>query len=338
MHLPKRLACMLVTFCFASGLFAASAETPPAIHIVFTEDNSGPLVPVLRMQYEQCAQLHRLYRDIAQRNPAALDKIDKPDSWVVNMPLAPEPDWARLKVGVFQGEEWFFGEKYAHVLEKKRYEFSRDGRCRLIETEEVRIEKDNARYRYRITLKDRSNSAASLPGAGNPPRYLRYRMRKVQRSDSPVYIEQQLDAEMREFADDPAAARSMEGLFTNPNGGLLPGASRGPDMHTIEDMKQALQLQIDWSSPVGEIPHSNDENVVAGQHCDIVSSGRANTRIWYWSKAHTYPSSQERSIVLKSEVNFGGKKVMEATRFELLERLDDAVFEPEPGLLQAATR
>lgn len=312
------------------------AETsPPAISIEFRIDRSDMLIPNLRMQYQQCVNTKRMYQTIRQQGIAwAAASRDLPAGYQVNGAADPEPDWAKRAVGIHREQEFFFGDKYAHISFMKEYSFSEDGHCRLQEKESVSMEKDNGTYRYQITLSDRI-PASALPGSGNVPLYQQYRKRGIRRHESQIVIRNKAAGALSALRGDPALATAINRLLADPSTSRTPGTTPHASRRGVDSLSNSFQISVDRWSPPNPLPRGNDKHLVLGQPCDIISSGSLAERNWYWHRMHYYPGPLERPIILKSEVNFGGNtSIKEATKFKVSTTLDPVLFEPAPDLLK----
>ncbi len=328
---------LLLHFLFAFSSYAGS-PTPiiPAISIEYLDDQSAALIPLLKSQYGLCVSEKRMYQSI-QSQGIAWDaaKKDLPPGYFVGGNPQPEPDWIKEKVGIFTEKQYLFGDKYAQYVYRIKYTFSNDGRCRLLKTESLKIEKDDGVYRYMITLSEKIQAGAT-PGSGGPTLSSQYKYKQVRRMDSRALSNRQATANLAPLKNDPAFAALISQALSDSTVSRTPGTKRQANQHTIDLMDKAFQISVSKAN-IGSLPLANDEHIVLGQPCDIVSSKTFPGRAWYWQPMHTYPGPVDRNIILKTEsTTFGAANisVKEAIRFEVKSSLDDAIFVPEPDLLR----
>lgn len=341
-----------IHFCFAwlavlpvAGLASdaqgVSESALPAIYIERKIDRSKTFIPKLKMQYEWCVTQKRVAQKAALENsiawPAMKESLTSEYILRINAPPAPEPDWEKEGVGVSMEEEYFYGDKYAHLTYGKKFRISEnDGLCRL-ETygEYEKQDIDTGEYRYKVKLKNKK-IINSLAGKPTPKKDL-YKYTKVKQSKSPVLVRREGDANLKKLAQEHPGLfeKTISKMFAKP-GGLTPEPVPKPKVSKkdAELIKEAFQLE-ETPGTKGVYPYHrpNYDNVVLDRLCDIVESKLTKGRIWYWQKMHRYPTVMERPIILKKEQKFGqGTVVEEATRFEVRKQFKDEIFEPPPGI------
>jgi hypothetical protein len=319
------------------GCYAANFSTiTPAIFIEYLDDQSAALTPLLTSQYEICVSEKRLYQSI-QNQGIAWDAVkdDLPPGYIVAGNPQPEPNWVKEKVGLFKEKQYIFGDKYAQFVYRTNYTFSKDGLCRLIKIESLKIEKDNGKYRYMITFREKTRAGAA-PGSGGPTLASQYKFKNIRRLDSRAISIGQANADMATLKNNPAFAQLITRALADSTISNTPGTTAQANQHTIDLMDKAFQITESKANKT-VLPLANDEHFILGQPCDIVSSETIPGRVWFWQPMHTYPGVVERNIILKTESKpFGASNVSikEASRFEVKASFDDVIFEPEPVLLR----
>lgn len=133
-----------------TGVQVMATDSPPTLHLVREGQNVSQL-RILKMAREQCLSEKRMYLETQRTKPqlwAALEKDmqKKRKGYDVNRLTSPEPDWS--KVAVQREEEFFHGEKYAHISEGARYKLADDGSCTLLVDKIRKAELDDSVSRY----------------------------------------------------------------------------------------------------------------------------------------------------------------------------------------------
>ncbi len=323
--------------CMAADGNASPVQEPPGIFIERIVDESQAIIPLLKVHYGVCTNQKTMAQQARQMGGEYWNgaKASLPPGYAVSGQPYPEPDWKKEGVGIHRELEYFHGEKYALYKYRTDYRFSEDGRCSLVKQEILSIEMDNARDRYKITLKDRIPSSAA-PGAGSTPLSHRYRYKKIHRTKSPILGRKQNDALLEEFRGNRELARLFAKLLSDTEANRAPGAPGTTAHLTPEKIQDAFQLS-EQKYTRAESPRANYENIVSGQACDIVESKTLRGRVWYWQPMHIYPNVMERPIILKSEATPFGKQLgatSEAIRFIVNEGFSDSVFEPDAEMLK----
>ena len=300
----------------------------PAIYIDYRDDQSSALIPPLRTQYQMCVSEKRLYQSIKQQGIAwKAAQRDLPPGYIVDGDPLPEPDWKKEKVGIFKEQQYHFRDKYAQLAYRTNYSFSNDGLCRLIKTESVNIEKDNGKYRYLITLRNRIPAGAS-PSSGGISLATLYKDKSIRRMNSRAITHKQAQSNLAKLKNNPGLADLVSRGLADSTISRTPGTPARANQHTIDLLDKATQISVS-KAVSGVLPKANDEHIVLGQPCDIVSSKVLPGRSWLWQPMHKYPGPVARNIILKTESTpFGqsSKSVKEAIRFEVNKDFDSAIF------------
>ena len=327
--------CLSLGLLLSAPLLSAENEETPGIYIKKIIDRSSSLVPGFKAQYELCAEQRSLNKMIFDQGSVGWEAIkeDLPEGYDIRAVTRPEPDWKKRRVGVDIEKEYFYGDKYAVYNYVKDYEISEADRCALVEHEHLNIKIDNGNERYIINLREKLNPGIT-PGAGQISLAAQYAEHRVKQVTSPVRIREENDLALQKISKDERITSLLTSLFSSAEGNRVPGAPRGVDTDLPNKIKEAIGYEESNATKV-IVPRANDEHTVAGQACDIISANTLNTRLWYWSKMHHYPSEMERAIILKSEVTNQANEVMmleEAIEFKILPEIDDAIFEVESSL------
>ncbi|HID82248.1 MAG TPA: hypothetical protein EYH06_11405 [Chromatiales bacterium] len=316
------------------------AENLPAIYIERKIDQSETLIPKLKMQYEWCVTQKRVAQKAFRENsvawPAMKESLSSEYVSHIRASPVPEPDWKKEGVGISVEEEYFYGDKYAHIRYGKKFRISRnDGLCRL-ETygEYEKQDIDNGEYRYKVTLKNKK-TPITISG-GSIAKKDQFKYAKVRQSISPVLVRKQNDAQLKKLAEDhPEYLQNMaDRMFSERLDHLAvpPKATR----EDAEVIREAFKLEESHGvrSHTGPgAPGRGGENYVLKQLCDIVESKVTKGKIWYWQIMRHYPTVMERPIILKKEQKLSQCTVVkEATRFEVRKQFKDEIFEPPPGI------
>ena len=312
----------------------------PGVYIERTIDSSGALVPALRGQYQICVEKRLVYKRSYEKGDISWAILSSkiPEGYDVQADPLPEPDWKKESVGIEREKEYFQGDKYAKYTYKTKYEFSEIDRCAIRKYESVRIELDTGRERFLVLLEEKIDPSA-LPSAQKIPLSMQYKQHHVERLISPVLLRRENDAVLAEIGKDERIAKLLSLLYADTKTNRAPGVNVAFDPKAVDNFKELVGYRED-NLGQGELPRANDEHYVLGHGCDIISAENFHGRIWYWAQMHHYPSIMERPVLLKSEVTSASKKLLaveEATAFRVLHRIDDAVFELEPGLRQGRT-
>jgi len=313
---------------------AASDETP-AVYMERINDRSLALLPGLKSLYESCAKNRQLYKGILEQGGAGWDAVKKtlPVGYNVKSVTLPEPDWAKEGIGKEEEKEYFSGDRYALYQYRKRYEISEIDRCALIKHDDLVIDIDNGINRILVTMKDRKFVSAT-PGVMAIPLAQQYESHKVQTMPSPKMIRDKNDVDIESIAKEEKIAKLFSKLFANTKSNRVPGAALSYDTDLSQKIEKAAGYEESNVSPV-VIPKANDEHIVAGEPCDIISVKNHRTRLWYWDTMHHYPGKLERPIILKTEVANPKGEILqnnEALIFRVLPEIDDSVFELDPSL------
>lgn len=130
---------------------------------------------------------------------------------------------------------------------------------------------------------------------------------------SPREIRERNDEALEAISREERVARLLSKLFADTESSRVPGVGYAYDPQLTEKIEQAAGYEESNVSPV-TIPRANDEHIVAGQPCDIISAKTMRTRLWYWDAMHHYPGKLERPIILKSEVTDQRERVLKKRR------------------------
>lgn len=328
------IALVLFVCLFDVSVSSASQQTP-GIYIERVNDRSNAIVPGLKAQYKICADSRQLYKRIYDQGGAGWDAVKStlPNAYDIRAVTESEPDWVRENVGKQTEKEYFFGGKYALYQYRNRYEISDAERCKLIRHEDLVIDIDDGSMRFLVKLKDKKIPNVT-PGAGKVSLALQYKSHKVTRMTSPMKIQQQNDDALQDLSKEERVTKLLSLLFADTKGKRAPGVALSYDKDLTAKIKKAEGYDESNYSPV-VIPRRDDEHIVAGQPCDIISAKTMRTRLWYWDEMHYYPGTLDRPIILKSEVTNNRKKAagtVEATVFRIVPEIDDSVFELQDGL------
>jgi len=326
---------MLVTLNALCGIELAASDETPAVYIERINDRTHALLPGLKSQYELCAKNRRLYKSILDQGGAGWDAVKQtlPVGYNVKSVTLPEPDWNKEGIGKEEEKEYFSGTRYALYQYRKRYEISEIGRCSLIKHDDLVIDIDNGTNRILVTMKDRKDVSAT-PGVTAIPLALQYESHKVQIMPSPKMIRDKNDVDIEPIAKEEKITKLFSKLFANTKANRVPGATWSYDTDLTQKIKKAAGYEESNVSPV-VIPKANDEHIVAGEPCDIISVKNHRTRLWYWDTMHHYPGKLERPIILKTEVANPKGEILqnnEALIFRVLPEIDNSVFELDPSL------
>ena len=322
-------------FCFIVVTVSSAGQQTPGIYIERVNDRSNAIVPGLKAQYKICSDSRQLYKRIYDQGGAGWEAVkgSLPNAYDIRAVTEPEPDWVRKNVGMQTEKEYFFGEKYALYQYRNRYEISDAERCKLIKHEDLVIDLDNGAMRYLVTLKDK-RIANVTPGAGNASLALQYESHKVRQMPSALKIQKQNAAALQSISKEERVAKLLSLLFADTSGRRVPGVALSYDKELTGKIKNAAGYEESNYTPV-VIPRRDDEHLVAGQPCDIISAKNMRPRLWYWDEMHYYPGALDRPIILKTEVTNNKKNAVgtvEATVFRILFKIDGSVFELEGGL------
>ena len=321
-------ALVLGAWAFQFNLSTAG-EVTPGIYIERINDRSRALVPGLKSQYKICADSRQLYRRLYQQGGVGWNAVKQtlPAGYNVSEATAPEPDWEKEGVGRQLEKEYFFGNQHALYQYRMRYEISETDQCALIQHQDLVIDIDDGRQRHLATLKG-LKQVQSTPGTGQPPLSLQYESHKVEHMPSPLAIRDKNDQALESINRDERIARLLSLLFSNTEARRVPGVNLSYDPDLVARIKRGLGYEQS-NAVSGDMPKANDEHMVAGQACDIISATNLGGRTWYWQRMHHYPGKLERPIILKSEiVNRKGNLVSrkEAISFLVSPEIQASVF------------
>lgn len=333
-QLPISLFLMLFV-CLVDVSVSSASQQTPGIYIERINDRSKAIVPGLKAQYKICADSRELYKRLNDQGGAGWDAVkgSLPNAYDIRAVTEPEPDWARQNVGKQTEKEYFFGEKYALYQYRNRYEISDAERCKLIKREDLVIDIDDGSMHYLVTLKDKKMTNVT-PGAGKGSLVLQFRSHKVSRMPSALKIQLQNDAAFQGLSKEERITKLLSFLFADMQGQRVPGVPLSYDKELTTKIKKAEGYDESNYSPV-VIPRKDDEHIVAGQPCDIISAKTLRTRLWYWNEMHFYPGALDRPIILKTEVTNNKNSAVgtvEATVFRVLPEIDGSVFELDDDL------
>lgn len=322
---------VLALACGMSGTWAAEPR-PPAIAITFQHDRSASLIPLLKEQYQRCVNTKRAYQGIKAEGIAwEAASRDLPPGYDVDGALSPEPDWERSGIGVSREEEYFDGARYAHYVFLPRYSFSNDGRCRLQRGGSAKIELDDGERTYYIELSNPASENIGTWHAG-PELYGLFGKRTVRHAVSQAQLQRQVQQELMGLRGNENVARMIGAMMSGATRRMMQGPANGRTSSDADRMREALNLHVDPAARTA-LPDSSDQHVVAGQPCDVVSSGAMGGRTWYWHRMHYYPGPLKRPIILKTETRFGNSvSVKKAVSFTLSDHLDNRFFTPPRNL------